>query len=254
MEIITSKSNPIIKYALSLKEKKHALKNGQCIVESEKVVHDLLLSKNKVSTLLVSADKATKFEHLTKRHDGKICYISSDVAKYISDTTTTSGVFAIVDIPKNIPSRKNFLVLDNIQDPSNLGAILRSAKAFGYDDVIMIGGVFAYCPKVIRSSMGYVFDTNIIDMTLEQFADYMYANNFMLYCADMDGFDVKDAPAVSSHYGIVFGNEGNGVSLALKSMCNSVISVPMQNNVESLNVSVSAGIIMYNLNNINKEK
>lgn len=254
MEIITSKSNPIVKYALSLKEKKHAVANCQCLVESEKIIHDLLTSKIKVSTLLISSDKITKFGYLTNAFDGKITYISPEIAKLLGETVTPSGVFALVDLPKNILSRKNFLVLENIQDPSNLGAILRSAKAFDYSDIILLGGVFPYSPKVIRSSMGYVFDANIVEMTLDEFSDYLHSHNFMLYCADMDGFDVANTPKTSCKYGIAFGNEGNGVSLALKNLCNSVVTIPMQNNVESLNVSVSAGIIMYNLNNINKEK
>lgn len=254
MEIITSKSNPLIKYALSIKEKKHSQSSGECIVESEKVIHDLLMSKIKVTTLIVSSDKVSKYDYLVKMHDGKTYFVSPELCKTLGETITPSGVFAIVQIPKNILSRKNFLVLENIQDPSNLGAILRSAKAFGYDDIIMLGGVYPYSPKVIRTSMGYVFESNIVDMTLETFSDYIHSHNFMLYCADMDGFDVSNTPKSTCKYGIVFGNEGNGVSLALKRLCNSVVTIPMQNNVESLNVSVSAGIIMYNLNNINKEK
>lgn len=254
MEIITSKSNPIIKYAQSIKEKKHSQNHGECIVESEKVIHDLIVGKNKVTTLLVASDKVAKFEYLVKMHTGKTYYVSPELCKLLGETVTPSGVFAFVQIPKNILSRQNFLVLENIQDPSNLGAILRSAKAFGYDDIIMLGGVYPYSPKVIRASMGYVFDANIVDMTIEELSEYIRMHNFMLYCADMDGFDVANTPSTSCKYGIAFGNEGNGVSLALKSICNSVVTIPMQNNVESLNVSVSAGIIMYNLNNINKEK
>lgn len=254
MEIITSKSNPIIKYALSLKEKKHSLANGECVVESEKIIHDLIMSKNKVTTLLVSSDKVSKYDYLVKMHNGKTYFVSPELCKTLGETVTPSGVFAFVQIPKNILSRKNFLVLENIQDPSNLGAILRSAKAFGYDDIITIGGVYPYSPKVVRTSMGYVFDANIVDMSIDDLADYVQAHNFMLYCADMDGFDVAKTPKTSCKYGIVFGNEGNGVSLSLKNICNSVVTIPMQNNVESLNVSVSAGIIMYNLNIINKEK
>ncbi len=254
MEIITSKSNPIVKYACELKDKKSSQKYGQCLVESEKIIHDLLVSKVKVETLLISSDKVSKYESLRSLHTGKTYFISPEISKYLGETVTPSGVFAFVQIPKASMAHKNFLVLENIQDPSNLGAILRSAKAFDYNDIILISGVYPYSPKVIRSSMGYVFDSNIVDMTIDELKEYLSRHNFMLYCADMDGFDVIDTPPTSTRYGIVFGNEGNGVSLGLKSICNSVVSIPMQNNVESLNVSVSAGIIMYNLNNINKEK
>lgn len=254
MEVISSKSNDIIKYAVGLKDKKHCIKSGECLVESEKVVHDLIKNNKMISTLLVNEKKRDRYEYITNSFTGKVVYITDALSDYLCDTVTSSGIFAFVKTPKNTLKKGNFIVLENLQDPSNLGAIIRSARAFNYNNIIMIGGVFPYNYKVIRSSMGYVFDVNIVEMTYDELDEYIKGNNMLLYCADMDGFDVCDTPSTSCNYGFVIGNEGNGVSLQMKNMCNSVLSIPMQNNVESLNASVSASIIMYMLNKINKEK
>lgn len=254
MEIITSKSNDIIKYANNLKTKKFCLKTGECLVESEKVVYDLIKSNKMISTLLIDSTKKERYDYITNKFTGKVVYITPALSNYLCDTVTSSGIFAFAKVPENRLNKGNFVVLENLQDPSNLGAIIRSARAFNYNNIIMIGGVFPYNYKVIRSSMGYVFDINIIEMTHDELADYVKSNNMLLYCADMDGFDLSNTPATSCKYGFVIGNEGNGISLQMKNMCNSVLSIPMQNNVESLNASVSASIIMYMLNKINKEK
>lgn len=254
MEIISSKSNDIIKYAQNLKTKKYCAKYGECLVESEKVVHDLIKSNKMISTILVNEKKKDRYEYITNSFTGKIVYITDALSNYLCDTVTSSGIFAFAKVPENKIKKDNFIVLENLQDPSNLGAIIRSARAFNYNNIIVIGGVFPYNYKVIRSSMGYVFDVNIVEMSYEDLSEYVKRNNLLLYCADMDGFDVSETPSTSCNFGFVIGNEGNGVSLQMKNMCNSVVSIPMQNKVESLNASVSASIIMYMLNKINKEK
>ena len=207
-----------------------------------------------ISTLLVNEKKKDRYEYITKSFTGKVVYITDSLSNYLCDTVTSSGIFAFAKVPEKHLNDGNFIVLENLQDPSNLGAIIRSARAFDFNNIIIISGVFPYNYKVIRSSMGYVFDVNIVEMTHEELADHIRRNNLILYCADMDGFDISETPSTSCNFGFVIGNEGNGVSLQMKNMCNSVVSIPMQNKVESLNASVSASIIMYTLNKINKEK
>ena len=138
------------------------------------------------------------------------------------------------------------MVLDNLQDPSNLGAIIRSAMAFDFKSIIMLNGVYPYSAKVIRSSMGYVFDINIISYNNAELIDFLQKNKYNLVSADMSGIDLKEFKP-KFPLAVVIGNEGNGVSSELKQLSTQIVKIPMNNGVESLNAGVSASIIMYKL-------
>ena len=244
--LITSKQNEVIKYANSIKEPKYAKKYNECFVESEKIINELVL-KNRVSTILIDVDKMQKYSYILSNFKGKVFQINSQLSDYLTESVTSSGIFAFVNLPDNkeIIGEK-ILVLDNLQDPSNLGSIIRSAMAFNFKSVILVNGVFPYSAKVIRSSMGYVFDTNIISLNNTELVDFLQKNNYNLVCADMSGEDLKNFKP-NYPLALVIGNEGNGISDDLLKMAKKVVKIPMQNGVESLNASVSASIIMYKL-------
>ncbi len=244
--VINSKQNAIIKYAFSLKDKKGVIKNGECLVESEKLVKELIASKHTVSAVLCCETYAQKFAYILQAYKGKIYYISAEISKYLADSVTTSGIFAFVKLPNaptDIVPNTNFLVLENLQDPTNFGALIRSARAFGYNTIYMIGGVFPYSYKTIRSSMGYVFDVEIINSTISE----LKGLNLPIFVGDMNGEDLSNVTKNTKRFGIAIGNEGSGASTQLKQLATRIIKIPMQNNVESLNASVSGGILMYNL-------
>ena len=240
--MITSKSNDLIKQCLQIKQKKYSKELGLCLVESLKLVRELN-DKGLIETILVLESKLDSF----KNSKTKIEVISDSIAKYLADTVTTDGVFGICKIMES--SGNSFdrcLVLDRIQDPSNLGAIIRSACAFGFKTIFSINSVYPYSYKVIRSSMGYVFDVNIIDVSYEELKNFKTQNNITLLSADMDGQDIAEVKLQkSSNMAIIIGNEGSGVSDEVVALSDMVVSIPMSNNVESLNASVSAGIMMY---------
>jgi len=245
--LISSKQNDIIKYANSIKEPKYIKKYNECFTESEKIVNELML-KDMVSTILVENEKLEKYSYILKKFKGKVYEITSDISKLLTESITSSGIFAFVKVPNNqsvVGDR--VLVLDNLQDPSNLGSIIRSAMAFNFKTIIMNNGVYPYSAKVIRSSMGYVFDINIISCSnTAQLIDFLSKNKYNLVSADMSGQELK---SFKPQYplALVIGNEGNGVSDELRKMSSQVVKIPMNNGVESLNASVSASIIMYKL-------
>lgn len=245
---ITSTNNPTVKFTVSLKEKKEIVANNLCLVEGEKIVLDLIQSGAKLSRLFVEERKLEKFSDLISKYENQTYKINEQVAKKLSDTVTNPGVFAIFELPKKkaFDFNQKFLVIDNLQDPSNLGAIIRSALAFGFTNIVSINSVFPYLPKVIRSSMGYVFNVNFYNLTIDQIAQAKNEFNFKLVSANLNGIDLDDAN-LENVYGLIIGNEGNGVSKSLQNMSDITVTIPMQNNVESLNASVSASIIMYNL-------
>lgn len=252
MVVINSKSNNIVKYAMSIKSKKYSKKYGECLVETEKLVLQML-DKGIVTSVLVVDTKVDEYQDIIS-HKGTsaIYYISEDISKYLTDSVTSSGVFAIVKIPKcdSATISHKALILDGVQDPSNLGAIIRSARAFDYNDIYMIDTVYPYTYKVIRSSMGYVFDINLISTTYEELLDIKNKHGMEIIVADMGGDDISNVCKKATHYAIVIGNEGNGVSTTMRDMADTTVSISMSNNVESLNASVSASIIMYKFNEI----
>ncbi|MBR2468030.1 MAG: RNA methyltransferase [Clostridia bacterium] len=245
---ITSINNPTVKFTTSLKDKKDIVANNVCLVEGEKIVVDLINSGSKLSRLFVEEKKIDKFADLISKFENQTYKITEQVAKKMSDTVTNPGIFAIFELPKkkDFDFNDKFLVIDNLQDPSNLGAIIRSALAFGFKNIVSINSVFPYLPKVIRSSMGYVFNVNFYNMTIEQLSQSKTDFDFKLVSANLNGNNLNEIQ-IDGVYGLIIGNEGNGVSKALQSLSDITVTIPMQNNVESLNASVSASIIMYNL-------
>jgi TrmH family RNA methyltransferase len=110
----------------------------------------------------------------------------------------------------------------------------------------MLSGVYPYSAKVIRSSMGYVFDINLISLNYTELVDFLSKNKYNLVCADMSGVDLVKFKTPEK-IALVIGNEGNGVSNELINIASHIVKIPMNNGVESLNASVSASIIMYKL-------
>lgn len=240
--MITSKSNETIKYAQKIKEKKYSRLEGKCLVESLKLIRELYHS-GLIETILATQEKLPKLGKIPTQH---IETISENIAEYLSNASTTDGVFGICKIP-SVESQNyhRCVVLDSIQDPSNLGAIIRSAKAFGFDTILALDSVYPYTFKGIRASMGHIFDVNFFEVDFEQLKLIKNKENIQFVVADMNGEDVSHFSPSQDNLAIVIGNEGSGISEQLLQISDRVISIPMNECVESLNASVSAGIIMY---------
>lgn len=242
--MISSKENDLIKLCNKIKQKKYSKEMGLALVETIKLINQLYL-KGKLTHILVTEDK---FDLVCGYKKCNVIPISREIAEYLADSVNTDGVFGICKIVAN--DSANFsrcLVLDRLQDPSNLGAIIRSAYAFGFNTIFAIDSVYPYSFKGIRSSMGYVFDINYIDLDLGELKEYKEKYNLSLVVADMSGEIIDDFTPHSHNLALVIGNEGRGVSRELMTISDATVRIPMQNDVESLNASVSAGIIMFNL-------
>lgn len=239
---ITSLKNEKILELVKLHDKKNI--SNLALVESEKIVLEML-NNNMVSALYIE----DKYIPIAEKYNVPTYIITKEISKKISSVVTSSGIFATVLIPQFIDIDTNYLVLENLQDPTNMGALFRTALASGYQKIYLIDSVCPYLPKVTRGSMGYNFKLNIKQFKLDEFVSFAKSNNLYLISANLNGEDVFDFNIKTKPYGIVIGNEGNGISSTMQDLCNDTVTIPMQNQVESLNASVSGSILMYILNN-----
>lgn len=246
--IIESKDNKIVKYAKKLESKKFAISEGKTLIESPKIILELLEAGFNIDYIFMAKGKdLCNFAE----YKSKIVYISDTVVKYLSQTETSTGVFAIVSTPNSINKLSDkIVILDNIQDPTNYGTICRSALAFGFTTILDINCCYPYSSKVTRCAMGNNFKLNIIKCSCQDIEKIKKENNLEIFCCDMNGKDVKNSRPNGAKFAIIIGNEGNGVSKELTELADSTISIPMSDKVESLNASVSAGIIMYTFANL----
>ena len=241
MEIISSKQNANVVFAKHLQDKKFRKENNMCLLEGEKLIIEALkLNIKFVSIFILVGQNYSWLNSL----DCKMFYVNSTIIKYLSSHVTPQGVIAVIDTNYQYDIKtKRLLVLENIQNPDNFGAIIRSAVATGFNKIYTINCVDKFNEKVVRASMGTIFKTNVVETNYQQLKTM--ANN--LYIADMSGKNVFEIETFNDEIGLVIGNEGNGISEHIKSMVKNSLSIPMLNDVESLNASVSAGILMYQI-------
>ncbi len=181
--------------------------------------------------------------------DLPIFRVDEKTIEQLADTKTPQKVLCIayytqhlVDIPKH-----NFLVLDGLQDPGNVGTLIRTAKASGFEDVILVECVRKNNEKLIRSSVGAVLSSNVMEMRRQEFVEFATKNALNLICCDMDGQSIFSFQP-QGRVGVVVGSEGQGVSKEIRSLCRHMVKIPMCEGIESLNAGVSGSIIMYEIN------
>lgn len=238
--LITSKSNPLIKKISSLTEKKYRKEYGLYVVEGVKPVNECILAGCEIDTVVT----IPAFEG---RYQNQVI-VSEQVFASISEEKTPQGVLALVKLPKNeLESPKGCcLLLDNIQDPGNMGTIIRTANASGYEEIYMIHCVDPYSQKAVRASMSGIFFVKTYQGEREDVLNAL--SKTPLICADMDGVNIFDFKAPNK-FCLCIGNEGNGISEEVMNKATYTVKIPMRSTCESLNAGVSAGIAMYQLMN-----
>lgn len=240
--MITSKQNQLIKEIRSLKDKKNRDAERLYVIEGVKPVLEAVKFGVNIREILVTE----KAENLVKDCGFSVQLVSEEVFKSVSEEVSPQGVLAVCYQSENTlkPPKKSALLLDGVSDPNNVGAIIRTAVASGYNDIYLTNECAdAYSQKAVRCSMSGVFRANIMRGELDQILKVI---NLPICVADMGGenvFELKEKREVC----LVIGNEGHGVSKVLREKASLIVSIPMQNDMESLNASVSAGILMYAL-------
>lgn len=256
MEEITSRSNNLIKLTKKLfTSHKYRDEYSQFALEGARLCFDALNSECGNDILLVTRDAAQKYsEKCSQLINGfnRAYYISNELAEYLSETKNPQGVFAVCSkkVSSFYPKKgKKYIALDKIQDPANLGAIIRTAEALGIDGAVFSGCCDMYNPKVLRSSMGGALRLPIMLCDdLESEILKLNSIGFNSYAAvpDASAEDIKNISFNGSDI-CVIGNEGNGVSQEVKKACSGLVTINMLGRAESLNASVAAAIVMWEM-------
>ena len=237
MEIITSLQNSKIKELNKLNEKKYRDETNLFLVEGDHLVYEAYKTNQLVEVLATPSFK--------DEIDVPITYISEDVMKKLSNMVSPSNIIGVCKKFKPIGYGKRIIILDNLQDPGNLGTIIRSAASFNFDTIVLSEiSVDLYNDKVIRASEGMIFHTNVIRCNIKEFVKELKQNNYKIFTTDVNGGEIVSEVDFKAKIAIIIGSEGAGVG-SVKEFADKSIYIPMNKRCESLNASVAASIIMY---------
>lgn len=249
--MITSSNNSQVKEIYQLQKKgKLRNKEGVFIVEGPKMFEEL--PKDRLVSTFVSETFEKERPELLRGVRYEV--VADNVFAQMSDTQTPQGILAVAkqfrytleDILEN-PKTPQLLILENIQDPGNLGTMLRTAEGAGTTGVIMTRGtVDIYNPKVIRSTMGSLYRMPFLYVEdLAETIAKVKAAGVSLYAAHLKGVQSYDGPDYKAPTGFLIGNEANGLTTETADLADCYIRIPMEGQLESLNAAVSAAILMY---------
>ena len=239
--ILTSKNNPLIKETAALKDKKGRKQTGLFLVEGIKMARECLRSDFQMERVFVSQSYQGELDFPERL----LVRVSDNVFTAIADEKTPQGIVCRVKIPcRDLDKpKKSCLVLDGVADPANVGAIIRSANAAGYEEIYLTKTCAdPYSPKSVRASMSGVFFTKLYVAEREEILNVLA--DTPLIVADMNGENAFRFQSPEK-FALVIGNEANGVSGETFARAKYTVKIPMKETQESLNAAVSAGILMY---------
>ena len=253
MQRILSKDNSLVKHIKRLKEKKYRDEYGEYIIEGIKLIKEAIQENADIKHIVVcdGCDNSEMIESHLKYEMARLdfIYIPQNIFKMVSDVENPQGVLAVIGKPNKEEINKNedlILALDDIQDPGNLGTILRTADSVGLKQILVSKGTAdCYNPKVVRSTMGAIFRVNVIEceylkQSLKELQNREYKVMITSLKAKNSIYNTNYKKKV-----IVIGNEANGVSKEIQNIADEKIIIPMLGKTESLNASVATGVILY---------
>ena len=254
MQVITSKENEYVKHIKKLKDKKYRDISREYIVEGIKMVAEAISENCKIKQIVI-CDDCEKTSNISKEQMYEIAkydciYVTNKIFESITGVMNPQGILAVIekdDIKQEeIKQEDIILALDDIQDPGNLGTILRTADSVGLTQVLVSKGTAdCYNPKVVRSTMGAIFRVKIIECeNLVETLELLHKQKYEIVVSSLQTnnsiYDIKYNKKV-----LIIGNEANGVRREIQDMADKKVKIPMIGKTESLNASVATGIILY---------
>ena len=249
MDIINSPKNEKIKELVKLQTAKGRKKAGMYLLEGEHLVEEAIKEKAPIELIVVTSNRLEDYRNLLTQTDVQVLVVSQDVFQKLSMTETTQGILAVVEIVKQeaLPQNGRIIVLDAVQDPGNLGTIVRTADAAGFDAVILgKGPVDLYTDPVLRSMQGSHFHIPVFQTNLQEYLPFLKSKGVQVAVTALHR-DSKDYTILqgSTDVAIVVGNEGQGVSDDVIDLADVVVTIPMFGKAESLNVAIASALLMY---------
>lgn len=246
--MITSRNNKIIKDVSKLQKKKYRDTEKKFLIDGYKVLLEAFNSGINIENIfyIEGIDKdLSLFNNL-------LTEVSDNVLDKISSVKNSEGIVAVAQIPEydniDLKNLKKVILLENIQDPGNLGTIIRTADAAGYE-LIICSQTCAdfYSEKTLRASMGSLFHIPVVKVeNFKEYIEKLKDRNFSIIGTALNGTElIMNKVRVPEKFGIVFGNEGNGLTQEIIDSCTQLVKIPIFGKAESLNVSIAAGILMY---------
>ena len=254
MQVITSKDNELVKHIRKLKDKKYRDESNEFIIEGTNLIEEAVKEKAKIKKVIICENTTKTYEMPTNIRleiaKYECIYVSEKIFNLITQVTNPQGIMAIVEKKAKedeIDYTQDLIVmLDDIQDPGNLGTILRTIDSIGLKQIIVSKETAdAFNPKVVRSTMGAIFRIKIIESenliyTIKNIKKHHFKLIVTSLQTDNTIYDINYNKKI-----IVIGNEGNGVSKEIQDMADEKIKIPMLGKTESLNASVATGIVLY---------
>ena len=252
MEFIQSSNNELIKEVKKLKEKKHRVEKQEFIVEGFRFVNEAIESSFEAPYVFISEMAKDKWEryHLQEqvKSETKVFWVSETVLKSICSTETPQGIVAVVKNKQSLVSTEQgfYLLVDKVQDPGNLGTLIRTAHAAGALGVILTKGtVDVYNEKALRATMGSIFHIPIIEDKELIITKGLITDGFKLVASLLDTEDNFYDVNLKGKVIIAVGSEASGVSEEVTNICTNKVKVPMPGGAESLNVAIAGSIMIY---------
>ncbi len=244
MEHITSLKNPKVAAWKALKDRKGRRESGCFLVEGRKMVEEALASAFDVETVLVQEGMELP-DGLTM----PVYELPAHVLAAVCDTKTPQGIAAVVRMKEQSALGKHIVVLDGVQDPGNVGTIIRTADAAGLDGVLLSNQCAdVFSPKVLRATMGSIFRMNLRTTDdLPGELTKLREKGYSILSSQLDGTPFYERQGVVERFALIIGNEGNGVSEQVQQTATHRVRLPMRGGAESLNAAIAAAIMMYEL-------
>jgi TrmH family RNA methyltransferase len=248
----------LLTLARDLKRRKSRERQSLFVAEGVRSVEDLLRSKVSIRGVLTApqldgAPRGANLRAAIASAGVETAQVSELEFRSAAETESPQGVLAIAEVPSHSLAdiagldTLRMLVLDAVQDPGNVGTIIRTAAALGADATIALPGTVDFWnAKVVRASMGASFSHRLIQVTFDELSRFLKDGNIDLWGADAAG-ETVDSVQAPARLAVAVGNEGAGLSSSIRANASRLVSLPISGSVESLNVSVAAGILLYEL-------
>lgn len=252
---IESRENPLVKRLVRLSgDRKYRKTMGEMVCEGGKMLDEALSSGIEIHDVLIAEDAQVDTDALRRAEQSgaKLYVCPGTLLAKVSNVQAPQGVVFSCERPvtalDSLRGSQRLMVLEGLQDPGNLGTVIRTADAFALDGIILCEGcVDPTSPKVVRATMGAAFRLPIAAATIEEAAAFLQQQQLPLYGAALAADSIPVTQVDLHRAAVLIGNEGRGISKKAAALCDQLLIIPMEGRAESLNASVAASIIMYEM-------